>query len=261
MNTSLARYTAVLAALALAGSLTVAQAAAKKSDPATNKKTPAVNAGNEDTGGLSGTVVETMNAAGYTYVCVEKAGKKTWVAIPETKVTVGSKVSFQPGQVMPNFTSKSLNRTFDSIVFSGGLASSGSMPAGHPGMDPSPKGDAGSKAQVATKDKTVKVDKASGPNAYTVAEVYAKRTELDKKPVSVKAKVVKVSQGIMGKNWIHLQDGSGDQKKGTHNLVATTNELAAVGDVVTVSGTLAKDRDFGAGYLYQAIIEDGKIKK
>jgi phosphopantetheine adenylyltransferase len=65
----------------------------------------------------------------------------------------------------------------------------------------------------------------------------------------------------MGKNWIHLQDGSGDPMKNTHDLVVTTSETAAKDAVVVVEGVLSKDKDFGAGYRYQAIIEDAKISK
>lgn len=71
--------------------------------------------------GLSGKVVETVDAGGYTYVCLEKNGKKSWVALPQSKVKVGQMVTCQPGTVMQNFTSKTLNRTFDTIIFSGGL--------------------------------------------------------------------------------------------------------------------------------------------
>ena len=70
---------------------------------------------------LSGKVVETMNSGGYTYVSIENGGKKTWVAVPNTKVKVGQNVTCRPGIVMQNFTSKTLNRTFDSIIFSGGI--------------------------------------------------------------------------------------------------------------------------------------------
>jgi hypothetical protein len=228
-------------------------------EPAVKK--PSIKTTKEEDGGkLSGKVVETMNAGGYTYVCLEKDGKKTWVAVQEMKVTVGSKMSFLPGQVMQNFTSKSLNRTFDSIVFSSGVAqgSGKAAAAGVPGGDPS---HVGSKANVSSLDKDIKVEKAAGANAYTVAEAYAKSASLNKKKISVKGKVVKFSQGIMDKNWAHLQDGSGDQKKGTHNLVATTQDVVAVGDIVTATGTFAKDRDFGAGYLYKAIIEDATVQK
>ncbi len=70
---------------------------------------------------LSGKVVETMNSGGYTYVSVENNGKKIWVAVPATAVKVGQEVVCQPGMEMKNFTSKTLNRTFDSIIFSGGI--------------------------------------------------------------------------------------------------------------------------------------------
>lgn len=78
---------------------------------------------------ISGTVVETFDSGGYSYVAVEQAGQRTWVACPKVKVTVGQKASFLPGQVMQNFTSKTLKRTFDTIVFSGGLAAAPAQPA------------------------------------------------------------------------------------------------------------------------------------
>jgi len=80
---------------------------------------PAANAG-QTNDSLSGKVVETMNSGGYTYVSLENKGKKTWVAIPAMTVKVGQKMTCEPGVNMNNFTSKTLNRTFESIIFSGG---------------------------------------------------------------------------------------------------------------------------------------------
>lgn len=87
--------------------------------PASHEQ-PAANMGQADAS-LSGKVVETMNSGGYTYVFLEKNGKKTWVAVPETAVKVGQEIACQPGMEMKNFTSKTLNRTFESILFSGGI--------------------------------------------------------------------------------------------------------------------------------------------
>jgi len=70
---------------------------------------------------LSGKVVETMNSGGYTYVSLENGGKRTWVALPDSKVKVGQQITCQPGMPMQNFTSKTLKRTFDMIIFSGGI--------------------------------------------------------------------------------------------------------------------------------------------
>ena len=120
-------------------------------------------------------------------------------------------------------------------------------------------GSEGAKAPAAS--GPIKVEKAKGSDAYTVSETYEKAGKLDKKTVSVRGKVVKVSKGIMGKNWVHLQDGSGDAGKGTNNLVATSQDVPKVGDVVTAKGTLYKDKDFGAGYFYKAIVEEATISK
>jgi hypothetical protein len=199
---------------------------------------------------LSGKVVETMNAGGYSYVLLENKGKKTWVAVTEMKITVGSEMAFKPGAPMTNFTSKSLNRTFDTIYFSGGPVTAGKA------LGDSPHG----KPSEPVVEKNIKVEKAAGADAYTVEEVYKKTAALNGKTVIVKGKVVKVSSGIMGKNWIHLQDGTGDPKNGSNNLVVTSDDTASKGDIVTMKGTITKDKDFGSGYKYSVIMEKGNVQ-
>ena len=71
---------------------------------------------------LTGKVVETMNSGGYTYVLLEQEGAKTWAAIPQTNAVVGETITLRPGLVMPSFTSKTLDRTFENIIFSAGPA-------------------------------------------------------------------------------------------------------------------------------------------
>ncbi|MBM4064332.1 MAG: DNA-binding protein [Planctomycetes bacterium] len=218
---------------------------------------PSQDASPQETSSLSGKIVETMNSGGYTYLCIEKDGKKTWVAIPETKMSVGENISLPPGYEMVNFTSKTLNRTFEKIVFTTGPTSA------HGASDKMSAhgGSMGSKSADTSTTENIKVEKASGSNAYTVAEIFGKKSELDKKSVVVSGKVVKVSAGIMGKNWLHLQDGSGDAKDGNNDLVVTTQDIPKVGDIVTATGTLYKDKDFGSGYKYDVIIEEATIKK
>ncbi|GAB4239875.1 MAG: hypothetical protein OHK0028_17860 [Deltaproteobacteria bacterium] len=106
----------------------------------------------------------------------------------------------------------------------------------------------------------IHVEKAKGADARTVSDVYDQSGKLDRKTVAVRGKVVKVSKGIMGKNWVHLRDGSGDAGKGTNNLVVTTQDVPKVGDVVTARGTLYKDKDFGAGYKYAVIVEEATVQ-
>ncbi|NPA25755.1 MAG: DNA-binding protein [Deltaproteobacteria bacterium] len=229
---------------------------------------------------LAGKVKETMDSGGYTYVLLETKDGEKWVAAPKTVVKVGQEITFAPGMVMKNFKSETLNRTFPEVVFSPGVAGSGAaggMAAAMGGSCPSQKGDSGmaphgggmgsgmgamsSSGRVVVPPLDLKIEKAKGDNAYTVAELYAQGKELDKKKVKVRGKVVKVSPNIMGKNWIHLQDGSGEPAKGTHDLVVTSQEKPEVGAIVVAEGVLEADKDFGAGYRYDVIVEEGVFEK
>jgi len=105
----------------------------------------------------------------------------------------------------------------------------------------------------------IAVARAAGPNAITVAELFAKNLSLDNKPVRVHAKVVKVLTGIMGKNWVHVRDGSGSTEKNDNDLAVTTQDNAKLGSVVLVEGTAHAEKDFGSGYKFSVIVEDAKV--
>ncbi len=246
---------------------------------------------------IKGKVLETMDVGGYTYVEIDDDKGPAWVAIPQTKIEKGQDVSVTHGMEMRNFESKTLGRTFDSIIFTGGLgdkkapaaqgsgaqadphanvpnappisggAAGGSFSealqaegaAGGPSTAGQGQATGGSKAAMVPSSE-VKVEKAEGENAYTVGELFEKKLELNNKKVLVRGKVVKVSPMIMGKNWLHIQDGTGDAANKTHDLVVTTLAEAEKDSVVVVEGTLYADRDFGAGYKYNVIVEEAEIK-
>lgn len=200
---------------------------------------------------ITGKVLETMSSGGYTYVLVGKNKEKQWVAVPQMKVSVGSQVTFHSGVLMVDYESKTLKRKFDRIIFSAGPAA--------PGAAPTPKAAHSGGAKTAM--EKVKVERATGPGAYTVSELFKNKNTLQKQTVTVRGKVVKVTPNIMDKNWLHIQDGTGTASKGDYDLVVTTSAMPSEGDVVTVTGTLLKDKDFGMGYKYDLIIEGARIKK
>jgi hypothetical protein len=202
-----------------------------------------------------GKVLQTINSGGYTYVELrKKTGEKVWLAITAAEIAVGSQQTFNPGMVMHNFESKTLKRTFDQIIFSELVAAAKSKDKKDvSGASPGSRG-------TVSPDVKVKVKKATGKNAYTVAELYKNRAKLNKKKIVVKGKVVKVSSGIMNKNWIHLRDGSGSHASGDFNLVVTSKSIPAEGEVILVNGTLYKDKDFGGGYKYEVIVEEAEFK-
>ena len=100
---------------------------------------------------------------------------------------------------------------------------------------------------------------AAEPALKTVAAVNQNKTTLVGKTIRAQGKVVKVNNGIMGRNFVHVQDGTGDAKTTTNNLIATSKQTAQVGDSVTISGTVVVNRDFGGGYTYPLLIEDATI--
>jgi len=242
---------------------------------------------------LQGIVAETMNSSGYTYLLLESAQGKIWVAIPETPVKIGQAVTCAPGMTMNNFVSKTLSRTFDTIVFSPGLDKGEAAAAKQPSAAPvkgqeavdfnaalqAEKGggkavtgasagagiameqSAGSAGAVVPSSADVNVNKATGPNSYSVAECFEQAKELNSKTIRVRGKVMKVSRMIMGKNWVHIQDGTGNPLNNQHDLVVTTEEDPADGTVVTAEGVLSANRDFGAGYKYEVIIENARVEK
>jgi len=93
----------------------------------------------------------------------------------------------------------------------------------------------------------------------TVAATYKDKATLAGKKITVEGKVVKVNNGIMGRNFVHVQDGTGDAKASTNNLVVTSAQTAAVGDKVSISGLVVLNRDFGSGYSYPLIIEEATV--
>jgi hypothetical protein len=200
-------------------------------------------------GTLNGEIIETMNAAGYTYVLLNTGSGKIWAAATETSVKVGQRVSVPAGELMTDFSSKALNRTFDRIYFVSGIYPEGTLgktaDQGH--------GMAGSSRTVVTDTHVEGVAKAEG--GYTVEEILTRSSELNGKKVKVRGRVVKFTASIMGTNWMHIQDGTpGD-------LTVTTDTLVAKGDLVMVEGILSVNKDFGMGYVYPAIIEKAMVAK
>ena len=210
---------------------------------------------------VKGEVLEVLDANGFTYLRLKTKDGEFWASVTKTAVSKGSEVTVENVIVMKDFKSKSLNRTFP-VILLGNLpgaapananphASGGGAANPHAGMNMS-------KAPADVAD--VKVPKATGANARTVAEVVTKSAELKDKPVAVRGKIVKYNQGIMGKNWIHLRDGSGSASDNSNDLLVRTTMPAKLGDVVTARGTVRTDQDFGSGYSYKVLVEDAKLQ-
>ncbi len=200
--------------------------------------------------GLSGTVIETLSAPPYVYLQLQTAGGEIWAAVPAAEIAKGSVVTILMPMLMSNFESKSLQRTFPELYFGTLDAPASTQPSA---VNPH------TAVAAAAIDDLQNIEKASGSDARTVAEVWAQRAQLAGQTVSVRGKVVKYTPGVMGRNWVHLQDGSGAADDSSNDLTFTTLAEVTRGDTVTLTGTVVVDKDFGAGYRYPVIVEDARL--
>ena len=151
-----------------------------------------------------------------------------------------------------------------SIVFAAALVASAlAAPStqAFPTAEPGAKAPARQGSAPAPAGKIEKIAKASGADGKTVAEVVSGKDALKGKTVTIRGKVVKASTAILGKNWIHLQDGSGSAANSTHDIVVTTTDTVAVGDIVNASGKVETNLDLGSGYKYAVLVQDAKVRK
>ena len=194
-------------------------------------------------------VQEVIQATSYTYLNVKEADRDFWIAINKREIEPGTTISFADGLEMNNFQSKDLKRTFEKIYFvnrivgGGSTSTQRSMSMPHQ-MKPEPE------------KKEISIEPAVG--GITIGELFANRDSYADKTVLVKGQVTKVNRAIMDKNWIHLQDGTSNSDN--FDLTVTTTEEVNVGDVVTFEGKITLNKDFGAGYSYEVIMEEAKLQ-
>ncbi|GEJ55349.1 nucleotide-binding protein [Anaeromyxobacter diazotrophicus] len=267
--------------------VTLALAACKKPEapkrPAAAGGAPAAQAAGGDRQILRGKVLEKIDVSQYSYLKLATASGEVWAAVTRTDKKAGDEVGVGNAFPMQNFESKELNRKFD-VVYFGTLAAPGGEVAPMPpamgggamggGMPPPAMGEGAggppNPAQLAAQHQAVvtgpndvevkKVAKAAGADGRTIEEIWSQRAKLKGKPVAVRGQVVKFT-AVMGKNFLHLRDGSGSPDSKTNDLTVTTSDAVGVGDVVTAKGVIVTDKDFGAGYAYPVIIEDAKVMK
>lgn len=283
------RMTPYLTSLAL-----LAVVGCKPSKPAQKPQAQAAMPGGAS---VQGKVLENLSAGHFSYLRLQTSQGEVWAGVPAAEVKVGDSVTVMGATLAEKFESKAANRTFDKVYLgtlegqsgasvdaahgsaapatagasphAGGLPTGGaatadailqSMTGGKAPAGAAPAaGQASTGAPRPEDAKVEKLAKPAGAEGRSIAEVHAQQAALKDKPVLVRGKVVKFNAQILGKNWLHLQDGSGDPKAGTHDLLVTSADSAKVGDVVTARGTVRLKKDFGAGYAYDVLVEDAKV--
>ncbi len=206
------------------------------------------------------TVEEVLQVRGYTYLRVLEDGNEKWLAGPTSTVEIGETYYYENPMVMKNFESKELKRSFETIYFIAAISNNpeGTNPQKAEALQgqSTPQLVQTSKKPVIEK-KEVSVDTIS--DGITIAELFENKEKYKNTVVKLKGKVVKYNPAIMNVNWFHIQDGS--DFNGEFDLTVTSTEEVKIGDIVTLQGKVILNKDFGAGYFYNIIVENATLIK
>lgn len=210
--------------------------------------------------------LESVNTSKYTYVKVSENGTEKWIACPLTNIVIGTEYYYGGEMPMANFESKELGKVFPMVYFVEGISTEPPVLKSQDennknpqpmGQNPAPAPQHTGSAGVVSEKVEVKVKPAKG--AISIAELNSNAKKYDGQTVTISGKVTKFNAEVMDRNWVHIQDGT--ESKGKFDMTITTTETVAVGDMVTFVGKVAINRDFGAGYVYEVIVEEALLKK
>lgn len=192
---------------------------------------------------------EVLQTEKYTYLRVTEDGNETWIAVPKTNAEVGATYYYKGGLKKTNFKSVEHNRIFETVYLVSGISTSpaaGNITGAHMHVNTSP-GEG--------QDQNITIDPPE--DGITIAELFENRSQYGGKTVRVRGRCVKRNNMIMDRNWVHIQDGTLDDEE--QNLTVTTMENIPLGAVVTFEGVIALNKDFGAGYKYEIIMEEAHV--
>lgn len=206
------------------------------------------------TEGLHTVVVnEKLPASKYIYLKVTEAGEQFWIATRNQQITIGGTYFYRSGLLKTDFESKEYNRFFEKIYLVSNLvAEDHRNTSGSINSEISKKENSFNQKEIIP-THTEKITPHKG--SITIAELVADPNEYNGKTIQLTGKCVKINPNIMNRNWIHLQDGS----KNDYDLVITSNTFVPEGKIITIRALVSLNRDFGAGYRYDLILENGTI--
>ena len=212
----------------------------------------------------TGTVLETIDVETYTYVRLNVEGSEVWLASNPVRVSEGDVVGFADAMLMKDFHSEVLDRTFADILFVGNVelieSATAGVPAGQVATPQAVNPHENLKTQVNTSSAPATqapADVQPLEGGATIAAIFVEYEQMEGQEVSLRAKVIKFSSNILGKNWITLQDGTGTAPDNA--LVVTSSEIVALGDEVIVKGLIKSNVDLGAGYNYKVLLEEASF--
>lgn len=193
------------------------------------------------------TVNEVLPTAKYVYLNVNEGENQFWIATGKQEIKKGATYFYRGGLLKTNFESKEYKRIFDKIYLVSSLV------AENHGSNTLPTLSQNSISASPAPENVPSAAPRKG--SIKIADLVKNPKKYEGKTVQISGKCVKVNPNIMNRNWIHIQDGSQDD----FDLVITSSSQVAVGAQLTMEAVVVLNKDFGAGYRYDLILENGTI--
>jgi len=196
------------------------------------------------------TISEVIQTTKYTYFLVEENENEVWIAVNKREASKGDVIYYSNPLEMKNFVSKELGRTFPVVYFVQDISDKP-----FPNENASPQvGMAQKKPEILKRDD-IRIKPLK--DGITISELYEKKEKYAGKSVKIRGLVTRYNKMVMGKNWIHIQDGT--EYSNQFDLAITTMDSVSVGNTITATGIINLNKDFGSGYFYSIIMEEAKI--
>lgn len=197
--------------------------------------------------------VEVLPASEYVYIKVKENGKDFWIATRKQKIEIGSSYLYNEALQKIAFESKEHKRVFDTLYLVTALVPK-DHGASHLNTDKLKTAPNSSNSVKKPSISPEEMDKLF-MGVVTVSDLVENPKKYEGKVVELNGECTKVNNGIMGRNWIHLNDGS----KNNYDLVITSENNIEKGAKITMRGIVRLNKDFGAGYSYDIILEEGTL--
>ena len=192
------------------------------------------------------TALETLETSKYVYVKVSEAGEQYWVATNKMPVAIGETYFYSSGLLKQNFRSKEHDRVFEKLYLIPSLVKENHGVSKRPAI-----------AQKTAPKNTKSYSHEDLSDLVAIKDLVENPDQFSGKVIKIKGVCTKVNSKILGRNWIHLKDGSLD----SYDLVVTSRQVVQVGNEMVVSGKVTLKKDFGSGYYYDILIEEGEISQ
>ena len=190
-------------------------------------------------------IKEILPTQKYVYLKVsENSGEEYWIATLKQEVKIGETYMYTGGLLKTDFKSIEHNRVFDKLYLVNNI-----VPANHGDQVTLSASTEQDELDLKSSEKTVR------KGSVSISDIVSNPKKYKGKIIQVTGKCVKVNANIMERNWMHLKDGSNDD----YDFVVTSDKAVPVGHTITFKGKLTLNKDFGADYKYDIILENGVL--